>query len=100
MLTEVAGYAGAALAGAAYVPQIAHMVRERCVTGISKPAFLVWFVASALVLVHATATGEMAFVVLGVLQTSATGFITAYVTVYSGRYCEGHSPVVATASHG
>lgn len=62
MLTEIAGYADAALAGAAYVPQISHMVRERCVAGISPPGFLVWFVASSLILVRAVATAEMVFV--------------------------------------
>lgn len=90
-LTEVAGYAGAAMAGAAYVPQISHMVRERCVAGISRPAFLVWFVASALILVRAIATDEMVFIALGGLQTAASGFITAYVTAHRGCYCASHT---------
>lgn len=87
LLTEVAGYAGAALAGAAYVPQISHMVRERCVAGISRPAFLVWFIASALILVRAVATAEMVFVALGGLQTAATGFISVYVAAHRDCYC-------------
>jgi uncharacterized protein with PQ loop repeat len=95
MLTEIAGYTGAALAGAAYVPQIAHMVRERCVAGISRPAFLVWFVASALILVRAVATDEMVFIVLGSLQTGATGFISAYVTMHRGGYCASHALAAA-----
>jgi uncharacterized protein with PQ loop repeat len=90
-LTEIAGYVGAALAGAAYVPQISHMVRERCVAGISRPAFLVWFVASALILVRAIATDEMVFVVLGSLQTGATGFISLYVAAHRGCYCHSHA---------
>ncbi len=89
--TEIAGYAGAALAGAAYVPQISHMVRERCVAGISRPAFLVWFVASALILVRAVAADEMVFVVLAGLQTGATGFISVYVAAHRGCYCDRHA---------
>jgi uncharacterized protein with PQ loop repeat len=37
--TEFAGFAGAGLAGAAYVPQISHLVRARCSAGISRLAF-------------------------------------------------------------
>lgn len=89
-LADTAGFAGAVLAGAAYVPQIGHMVRERCVAGISRPAFAVWFVASALILVSAVATGEPVFILLGGLQTAATGFISAYVALHRGCYCAGH----------
>lgn len=91
-LTEIAGYVGAGLAGAAYVPQILHMVRERCVAGISQRAFAVWLVASALILVRAIATRELTFIVLGGVQTGATGFITIYVAVNVGRYCPGDAP--------
>ena len=44
--TEISGFAGAALAGAAYVPQISHLVRARCSAGISRLAFAVWLLAS------------------------------------------------------
>ena len=91
-LSELAGYAGAGLAGAAYIPQITHMIREHCVAGISVRAFLVWFVASTLVLVRAVATGDMPFIALGGIQTTATGFITLYVAFNSGRYCPWHAP--------
>ena len=33
--TEIAGFAGAGLAGAAYIPQISHLIRARCSAGIS-----------------------------------------------------------------
>ena len=91
-LTEFAGYVGAGLAGAAYIPQISHMVRERCVAGISQRAFAVWLVASTLILVRAAATRELAFIFLGGVQTAATGFITVYVAVNAGRSCPWHAP--------
>ena len=37
--TELAGFIGAGLAGAAYVPQIWHLTRERCSAGLSRVAF-------------------------------------------------------------
>jgi uncharacterized protein with PQ loop repeat len=90
--TVIAGFAGAGLAGAAYIPQIVHMVRERCVAGVSLAAFLVWCLASALLLTRALATGEMVFITLGVMQTAATGFISAYVFAHQGCYCASHRP--------
>jgi hypothetical protein len=43
--TEIAGFAGAGLAGAAYVPQLSHLIRTRCSAGISRLAFEVWLLA-------------------------------------------------------
>src|SRR5258705_358169 len=33
--TEIAGFVGAGLAGAAYIPQISHLIRARCSAGIT-----------------------------------------------------------------
>jgi uncharacterized protein with PQ loop repeat len=60
-VTQIAGFIGAALAGAAYVPQIWHLVRARCSAGVSRPAFAVWLAASALVTPHAVAAGAAVF---------------------------------------
>jgi uncharacterized protein with PQ loop repeat len=54
-VTEIAGFAGAGLAGAAYVPQIAHLIRTRCSAGISRLAFEVWLLASLLITARAIA---------------------------------------------
>ena len=37
--TEIAGFAGAGLAGAAYILQISHLIRARCSAGISRLAW-------------------------------------------------------------
>ena len=44
--TQIGGFVGAGLAGAAYVPQISHLIRARCSAGISRLAFGVWLLAS------------------------------------------------------
>jgi len=41
-VTEIAGFIGVGLAGAAYVPQIWHLVRVHCSAGISRFAFCLW----------------------------------------------------------
>jgi hypothetical protein len=95
--TEVAGFIGAGLAGGAYVPQIWHLTRERCSAGLSRIAFAVWLAASLLVTTHAVAIGAAVFIVLGVIQLSATALILVYSTKYSNSYCASHLPAIAFA---
>jgi hypothetical protein len=96
-LTEVAGYAGAGLAGAAYVPQIWHLVHERCSAGLSRLAFGVWLAASVLVLTNAVAIRATVFVVLGGIQVLATTVIVIYTKKYENSYCPIHLPRTAVA---
>jgi uncharacterized protein with PQ loop repeat len=100
-VTEVAGFIGAGLAGAAYVPQISHLIRAHCSAGISRLAFGVWLVSSLLVTSHAIAIRASVFVVLGVIQVIATVLICIYAKAYENSYCDIHRPGVlpATAEH-
>ena len=88
--SEAIGLSGAAIAGYAYLPQIAHLVRERCSSGLSGRAFALWFVASALMTVHAITIGAVVFLVLGVEQVAATGLIASYCRRYRDRVCVTH----------
>ena len=100
-VTEIAGFTGAGLAGAAYVPQISHLIRAHCSAGISRLAFGVWLVSSLLVTTHAIAIRAGVFIVLGAIQVIATILICIYTKVYENAYCEIHLPPVlgATAPH-
>lgn len=90
--TEVAGYVGAGLAGAAYVPQISHLIRARCSAGISRPAFELWLLASLLTTAHAIAIHAGVFIVLGGIQIVATTLIMLYAGRYKDRSCPSHLP--------
>lgn len=90
--TEAAGFAGVGLAGAAYVPQISHLIRARCSAGISRIAFGVWLVSSMLVTTRAIAIGANVFVVLGLVQILATALICIYAKIYEDSFCEIHAP--------
>jgi uncharacterized protein with PQ loop repeat len=90
--TEIAGYIGAGLAGAAYVPQISHLIRARCSAGISRLAFGVWLLASFLVMARAIAVHAGVFIVLGVIQIAATAIILFYASRYRDTYCPNHLP--------
>ena len=96
--TEVAGFIGAGLAGAAYVPQISHLIRAHCSAGISRLAFGVWLVSSLLVTPHAIAIRAGVFIVLGAIQVIATILICIYAKVYENSYCDIHRPRVLDAA--
>jgi hypothetical protein len=96
--TEIAGFVGAGLAGAAYVSQISHLLRARCATGISRLAFEVWLLASVLTTARAIAIGAAVFIVLGGIQIVATTIIVIYAARYKGRLCPSHLPRQPTAA--
>jgi PQ loop repeat len=90
--TEIAGFAGAGLSGAAYVPQISHLVRAHCSAGISRPAFEVWLLASVLTTTRAIAIHAGVFIALGAIQIVATALIMLYAARYKDRPCPTHLP--------
>jgi hypothetical protein len=95
--TEIAGFAGAGLAGAAYVPQISHLVRARCSAGISRLAFEVWLLASLLTTTRAIAIHADVFIALGGIQIAATALIMLCATRYKDTSCPIHLPAQPTA---
>ena len=96
-LTQIAGFAGAGLAGAAYVPQIAHLVRARCSAGISRLAFEVWLLASVLTTARAIVIHAGVFIALGGIQIAATALIMLCATRYKDTSCPIHLPAQPTA---
>ena len=95
--TEIAGFAGAGLAGAAYIPQIAHLIRARCSAGISRLAFAVWLLASVLITAHAIAIHAGVFIALGGIQIVATTLIVLCAARYKDTPCPIHLPRQPTA---
>ena len=90
--TQIGGFAGAGLAGSAYLPQISHLIRARCSAGMSRLAFGVWLLASLLTTARAVAIHAGVFMTLGAIQIVATAFIVLYVTRYQGNSCPVHGP--------
>ncbi len=83
------------MAAAAYVPQITHLIGERCSAGISRLAFGAWLTSSFLMTAHALAIGAGVFVVLGVVQVAATALILVFAVRYEDSFCASHLPVAA-----
>src|SRR5262249_37412159 len=90
--TEIAGFVGAGLAGAAYVPQVSHLIRARCSAGISRLAFGVWLLASVLTTAQAVAIGAGVFTVLGGIEIVATTVIMLCAARYKDTPCPSHLP--------
>ena len=68
-VTEIAGFAGAGLAGAAYIPQISHLIRARAIAILAG-----------------------VYIVLGGIQIVATALIMVCAARYRDRPCPVHLP--------
>jgi hypothetical protein len=90
--TEIAGFVGAGLAGAAYVPQLSHLIRAHCSAGISRLAFEVWLLAALLTTTHAIAIHAVVFIMLGGIQIVATALIMLCAARYKDTPCPSHLP--------
>ena len=82
---------GLVLAG--YVPQIVHLVKERCTAGISIPAFVLWCLASFLFLIHAAMIEDAVFVSVQTVNLVAGALIVAFCKKYEGEVCPFHRDV-------
>lgn len=85
------GLTGALIAGSAYVPQIKHLITERCSAGISRGAFALWFAASVLVTINAIYIQSAVFTFLGSVQIVSTAIIYIYGTKFRGHVCTFHA---------
>jgi uncharacterized protein with PQ loop repeat len=89
-VAEIAGFVGVGLTGAAYAPQIVHLIRGRCSAGVSRPAYIVWLVASILLAIKAIAIQAWVFIALGAIEVLAIALVLFYATRYKGQYCTFH----------
>jgi hypothetical protein len=90
--TQIAGFLGVGLAGAAYVPQVWHLVRVHCSAGISRLAYCAWLAASLLLTSRAMAIRADVFIILGAVQIFATTVILGCATKYRYSFCATHAP--------
>jgi uncharacterized protein with PQ loop repeat len=85
------GLSGAIIAGLAYVPQIIHLIKEHCTSGLSRGAFALWWLSSILITINAVYIHSIVFIVLGVIQILATAIIFAYTSLYRHQACPFHA---------
>jgi uncharacterized protein with PQ loop repeat len=94
---EAIGWVGTALVVVAYYPQIHHLYVERCAWGISVLTWLIWLVASVLILIYCILRRET---LLSVAQAiNITAIVTTIILVRrSNRVCPHHLKTTGTSA--
>ncbi len=95
--TTWVGFVGAALVIMAYLPQVVHLIKERCSWGISIGAYAMWFVAGILICAHAVSLNDPVFIVLQGYNVVATAAIAAFAKKYKQNICIDHRRLAAAA---
>lgn len=81
------GWTGTLLILAAYIPQIRHLVREKCAAGISFITWEAWWLGSVLLAIHALDQKDGAFVAVQTVNLAAVSLTLYYAKKYEGRTC-------------
>jgi uncharacterized protein with PQ loop repeat len=89
---EVLGWVGTALVLVAYYPQIHHLFVERCAWGISLLTWMIWLVASALLLTYCVLRRELLMCVVQGVNIAAI-VITIILVRRSNNVCPYHRRV-------
>ena len=84
------GFAGMGLVVVAYIPQIAHLVRARCTSGVSTFAYLAWTVSAALLLAYAITAQDPVFISLQAYQLVALTSIYFLSRRHQDNPCDVH----------
>jgi uncharacterized protein with PQ loop repeat len=92
-LTEILGFVGTGLVAVAYIPQIRHLIKEHCSAGISVKAYVLWFMASVLFLIHAAMIIDTVFIVVQLLNLVAIYIIVISARRYEKQVCATHLAV-------
>ncbi|NIS79660.1 MAG: hypothetical protein GTO14_05500 [Anaerolineales bacterium] len=84
------GFAGTTLCVLAYLPQIIHLIRERCSAGLSFRAYMMWAVAAVLLLSYSVAMRDAVFIALQSYHLAAGTLVCFFCKKYEGLLCEEH----------
>jgi uncharacterized protein with PQ loop repeat len=96
--SQIFGVVGTGLVIVGYIPQIVHLIKERCTAGISILAFSLWCSASLLFLIHATMIEDAVFVGVQVVNLVAGGLIVWFCKRYKGHVCPFHRELYSRLS--
>lgn len=96
-VTAWVGFVGTALVIMAYLPQVVHLIKERCSWGISLGAYAMWFVAGILICAHAVSLNDPVFIVLQGYNVVATATVAAFAKRYKQNICIDHRRLAAAA---
>ena len=81
-LHTLSGFLGTGIVIGGYVTQVAQLVRTHRAEGVSGRAYMLWAVASGLLLVHAMGMRSLVFTVLTISQILGCVLIATLATIY------------------
>ena len=90
MVFETLGMIGITLSTAAYLPQLAHLIRKHCADGISTRAWGMWLASSLLIGSLALYRHDYVFIVLAVATAASSAAILLLARRYRGQACAPH----------
>lgn len=93
--SQALGFLGTGLVIIAYIPQITHLVRERCSAGISLIAYVLWLIASLCLLIHALFQADSVFIALQGTQLVTSSIILFFGWKYKDSRCALHRGMAA-----
>jgi uncharacterized protein with PQ loop repeat len=96
---EILGVAGIAISMLAYVPQVAHLWRERCSAGVSRRAWAMWLVSSALIATLALYRRDPVFILLQISTLTSAAIILGLAQKYRGLVCAFHAHTLPMREH-
>jgi hypothetical protein len=81
-LHTLSGFLGTGIVAGGYISQLVRLVRTHRAEGVSGRAYLLWAVASGLLLVHAMGMRSLVFTVLTISQIFGCVLIATLSTIY------------------
>lgn len=87
-LEQIIGWAGTALVVIAYVPQIYHLLVEKCAWGISILTWVIWLIGSLLLLAYCILRRDFLFI--AVQSINITAIVT---TIFLARKKHQNLPI-------
>lgn len=85
------GFIGALIGGYAYLPQIRHLITEKCSAGISPRAFSLWSFSSLLVLLNAIYIRSAVFIFICLIQLVSSLIILTFGIKNKNHVCQSHA---------
>ena len=86
-LGQAAGWLGTALILTAYVPQMGHLIKEKCTAGLSMISWHLWLAGSLLLFGHAYARADAVIMAVQGINVLAVSLTLYLAKKYEGEAC-------------
>lgn len=89
-VSNLLGFIGTIIVAIGYLPQIVHIAREGCSSGVSINAWCLWLLASLFIAAHALVVFDAVFMALQVVNILAIATVIVLAKRYERMVCRRH----------